>query len=115
MATLDVEVPADMDIVTVHNIIDQVERELSKKYGLHLVIHIDPVGFHSMEAMEIMNKIKDRIRKCELIKSMHDFNIVEENENKNVVFDVVVDGNKINKKFTKDKLKKELIEIVKIH
>lgn len=113
IVTLDAEVPADMDIVDIHNTIDQAERELSKKYNLRLVIHIDPIGFYSKEAMEIMNKIKEEIRKYNFIKSIHDFNLVGQNKNRYIIFDVMIDGNKINKKFREDKLKKELIEIVK--
>ena len=30
MATTDAEIPSDIDVVTIHNIIDQAERELRK-------------------------------------------------------------------------------------
>ena len=113
MATIDVEIPFDIDVVTIHDIIDQAERELSERFNLHLVIHMDPVGFQSKETVEIMNKIKNRIKKDEFIKSMHDFNIIEQNDNKVVVFHVVVDGSKIDRQFSGEKYKEELAEIIK--
>ncbi len=113
MATIDAEIPSDIDVVTIHNIIDQAERELSEKFNLHLVIHMDPVGFQSKEAIKIMNKIKKRIKKDPFIKSMHDFNIIKDNGNKVVVFHVVVDGNKSDKQFLEEEFKGELVELIK--
>ncbi|OZV11809.1 cation-efflux pump [Tissierella sp. P1] len=113
MATIDAEIPSDIDVVTIHNIIDQAERELSEKFNLHLVIHMDPIGFQSKESVDIMNKIKNRIKKDSFIKSMHDFNIIEDNGSKIVVFHVVVDGNKSDKQFSEEEFKIELAELIK--
>ena len=41
---------------------------------------MDPIGFHSEEVLNIMNKIKGRIKKEEFVKSMHDFNIIDNND-----------------------------------
>lgn len=113
MATIDAEIPSDIDVVTIHNIIDQAERELSEKFNLHLVIHMDPIGFQSKEAVKIMNKIKNRVKKEQFIKSMHDFNIIEDNGNKSVVLHVVLDGNKTDKQFSEEEFKGELSELIK--
>lgn len=113
MATIDAEIPYYIDLVTIHNIIDQAERELSERFNLHLVIHMDPIGFHSEEVLNIMNKIKGRIKKEEFVKSMHDFNIIDNNDKKIVVFHVVIDGKKVDKQFSQEKFREELIELVK--
>lgn len=113
IATIDVEVPWDMDLVTIHNIIDQAERELSEKHNLHLVIHIDPIGHESKEVKEIKNEVKDKIKKNDIIESIHDFNIVEEAGQKCVIFHMVIDGNKIDKGFSKKELKNEVVEAIK--
>lgn len=112
MATIDVEVPADIDLVTIHDIVDQAERELSEKYDLHLVIHIDPVGHESKEVKEVKREVKHKIKDNKLIESMHDFNIVEEDGNKCVIFHIVIDGNKIDKGFSEEKLKDEMVEAI---
>lgn len=113
IATIDVEVPWDMDLVTIHNIIDQAERELSEKYNLHLVIHVDPVGHESKEVKEVKKEVKSKIKKNKIIESIHDFNIIEEDGQKCVIFHIVVDGNKIDKGFSKKELKDEVVEAIK--
>lgn len=113
MATIDAEIPADIDVVTIHNIIDQAEREISEKYNLHLVIHMDPVGKETKELTEIRNTIKHVIRPNEMIKSIHDLNIVECDGSSTLIFHLVIDGNKMDKDFAEGKIEKELIENIK--
>lgn len=110
MATIDAEIPADIDVVTIHNVIDQAERELSEKYDIHLVIHMDPIGFETKEVTRIRNIIKHKIKENETIKSMHDLNIIECDSNRIVIFHLVIDSNNINKEFSEDVIKDELIE-----
>lgn len=110
IATIDVEVPADIDLVTIHNIIDRAERELGEKHNLQLVIHVDPVGHESKEVKRVKKEVKHNIKDNKLIRSIHDFNIVEENGIKSIIFHLVVDGNKIDKRFSKKELKDEVIE-----
>lgn len=113
MATIDVEVPADMDLVTIHDIVDRAERELSEKYDVHLVIHIDPVGHESKEVKKVKQEVKYKIKDNKLIESMHDFNIVEEDGNKCVIFHIVIDGNKIDKGFSEERIKDEMVEAIR--
>ena len=113
MATIDVEVPADMDLVTIHDIVDRAERELSEKHDVHLVIHIDPVGHESKEVKKVKQGVKHKIKDNKLIESMHDFNIVEEDGNKCVIFHIVIDGNKIDKGFSEEKIKDEMVEAIR--
>lgn len=44
MATIHAEIPADINILKIHNIVDKAEREISKKLGIMLFIHMDPVS-----------------------------------------------------------------------
>ena len=114
MATIDAEIPAHIDVVTIHDIIDQAERELGEKHNLHLVIHMDPVGLETKETTEIRNEIKHMIKDSTLIESMHDFNIIEDDGCKCVIFHIVVDGNKIDKQFSEEELKSEMAESIKV-
>ena len=112
MATIDAEVPDTIDIVTIHNVIDQAERELSEKYNLHLVIHMDPIGTQTKEIRRIGKVIEETIEKYILIKSIHDLNIVETNSCKTVIFHLVVDGKKVTRDFNETVIKKELIQAI---
>lgn len=108
MATIDVEFPSNIDIVSIHDIIDLAEREIGDKYNLHLVIHMDPLYPESEERFELRQQIKHIIKENPRIKSMHDFQIFETDEGNVVEFHLVIDGNKLNKHDTVDKIKEEM-------
>ena len=59
MASIHAEFPADMDI---HEVIDRAERELSEKFELHLVIHMDPVSVETEEIIETRNEVNKIIK-----------------------------------------------------
>ena len=42
-ASVHAEVPANVDILVSHDIIDNIEREVGAEMGINLVIHMDPV------------------------------------------------------------------------
>ena len=44
MITLHAEVPAHGDIMAMHDVIDNIEKELMEKLHCHAVIHMDPIG-----------------------------------------------------------------------
>ncbi len=112
MATIDVEFPAKVDVVEIHDVIDQMEREIGEKYDLTLVVHMDPLGPESRERFLLRHDIKKIIKKNPLVKSMHDFNILEENEEETIEFHVVIDGNMLNKGDSDDSIKREMEEII---
>ncbi|MFU7515662.1 cation diffusion facilitator family transporter [Clostridium sp. HCS.1] len=90
IASLHAEIPADKDIMEIHNVIDRVERELSKDLNIHLVIHMDPICVITDEIKETWDYVETVLRKYPVIKSMHDFRIVGEGDTKNLIFDIVV-------------------------
>ena len=49
MASIHAEIPSNIDLVTIHEIIDTAEREISKKLNIYLVIHMDPMCIHDKE------------------------------------------------------------------
>lgn len=42
--TMDVEMPGNMTLDFAHCIADKIEREVSSKYGINLVIHMEPTN-----------------------------------------------------------------------
>jgi len=44
MASVHAEVPDDIDIVKVHEVIDEVEKRVAGEMGIELVIHMDPIS-----------------------------------------------------------------------
>lgn len=110
MATIHAEVPSNLDIMEIHDVIDLIEREVSKKLNIHLVIHMDPVCVDDEEVMKSKEVVENIVFNIPYIKSMHDFRVVGKGEKKNLVFDVVV-GNDI--KIADDDIVKEIVEKVR--
>ncbi|MGM0395676.1 MAG: cation diffusion facilitator family transporter [Bacillota bacterium] len=111
MGTMDVEFPATIDVVSIHDVIDQAERDLSDKYNMSLVIHMDPLGPESIERYELRKRVKLIIKSDERVQSMHDFNILQEKDERVVEFHVVVNGEKLSDKDCQE-LKMELEKMV---
>lgn len=90
MASIHAEVPAEKDIMELHELIDKVEREVSSKLDLVLTIHMDPIN-HSSEETKIMKKeLENILTSYPLVISYHDFRIVGKGDVKNILFDIVV-------------------------
>ena len=90
MASIHAEIPSNIDIMEIHHIIDTAEREISKKLNIYLVIHMDPICVDTDEIIEARNMVKDVLSKYEEVKSFHDFRVVGEHDNKNLIFDIEV-------------------------
>lgn len=90
MGSLHAEVPCDISVVTIHEIIDKAEKELSAKYGLFLVIHMDPINTDDKDINRTRNYVEKILEKFPEVESFHDFRMVGEGDYKNLIFDVVV-------------------------
>lgn len=90
MASIHAEVPREVDIETSHEIIDRAEREVSKKLGLFLVIHMDPVEVHDARVLAIKEKLGRVLHALDDRLTFHDFRVVFGKEQINLIFDLVV-------------------------
>jgi len=105
MGSIHAEVPCDMPIVKIHEIIDTAEKEVSDEFSIYLVIHMDPINTTDEEVKASRLELLSILKYFSIIKSIHDFRIVGEGERKNLIFDVVID---FNPKFSEsDELKLE--------
>ncbi|MDN5331324.1 MAG: hypothetical protein PWP45_549 [Tepidanaerobacteraceae bacterium] len=52
VVSLHAEVPENMSVVKAHDIIDNVERELSEELGVFLTIHMDPINVNDEEVVK---------------------------------------------------------------
>ena len=90
MATIHAEVPNDVSIEVSHEIIDKIERDVKKTLNILLVIHMDPVEMRDEEVLELRDKTSRIVRALDPELHFHDFRVLKENEQKNLVFDLVV-------------------------
>ncbi len=88
-ASVHAEVPAEVDVLVSHDIIDNVERELREQLGLHLTIHLDPVVTNDPLLDALRQELKEILMTFERV-SFHDLRIVRGTTHTNVLFDLVV-------------------------
>jgi hypothetical protein len=110
MASVHAEVPNDVDIEMSHEIIDTIEREAVRKFGIFLVIHMDPVETKDSRVMEFGNMLQQVLKEIDSRISFHDFRLIEGKETINLIFDLVVPREYDRKK--KDWLKEEVTKKV---
>lgn len=105
MISLHAEVPAEGDILKLHDVVDNIEHELRNELKCEAVIHMDPVVTGDEKADRIKAQMKEVLAEIDPRISMHDFRVVIGPTHTNLIFDIVVPfGYKV-----KDE---ELIEII---
>ena len=90
MATIHAEVPNDVSIEASHEIIDRIERDAKKELNILLVSHMDPVEMRDEEVLELRDKTSHIVHALDPELHFHDFRVLKENEQKNLIFDLVV-------------------------
>ena len=113
MASIHAEIPSDISVMKIHEIIDDAEREISKALNIYLVIHMDPICVADAEISEASNEVQKIIKYNPLIKSMHDFRLVGEGSKKNLIFDIVVNSKRMSKIMSETDLKNDIISAIK--
>ena len=90
LASIHAEVPNDVSIEISHEIIDKIEREAAKKLGIFLVIHMDPVEVRDDRVTNVRMKVTDVLKEIDDRLTLHDFRLVDGEQQINLIFDVVV-------------------------
>ena len=89
MMSFHAEVPADGDLLEIHDIIDHIERELKEKHHIEAVIHMDPV-VNDERTTALREQVAALARELDPALSIHDFRITAGPMHTNLIFDVVV-------------------------
>ena len=90
MISLHAEVPANIDVMESHDVIDRTEHMLKQQLHCEAVIHMDPVVTDDPRVDELRDAVKDVVVKWNEKASIHDFRAVFGNTHTNLVFDIVV-------------------------
>ena len=89
MMSFHAEVPADADLLEMHDIIDHIERELKEKHHIETVIHMDPV-VNDQRTTALREQVAQLAREIDPVLSIHDLRITAGPRHTNVLFDVMV-------------------------
>lgn len=85
-----VEVPADVDIVKSHDVIDNIEHDMWNDMHLRLNIHMDPIDTKNKQLAHLKERVRMAVYALDPELSIHDFRMVNGDTHVNLVFDVVV-------------------------
>ena len=90
MISLHAEVPANQDVLALHDEIDNVEKELRQQLGCEAVIHMDPVDTDNAITEDTRRRVADLVRCIDDEITIHDFRMISGPTHTNVIFDAVV-------------------------
>lgn len=93
MISLHAEVPCDSDIMHMHDVIDDIERELQARYCAAAVIHMDPIATDDELTLTKRAEIAALVKLIDPSVSIHDFRMTAGPVHTNLIFDVVVPHN----------------------
>ena len=89
MMSFHAEVPADADLLEMHDIIDHIERELKEKHHIETVIHMDPI-VNDERTAALRAQVEELAHEIDPVLSIHDLRITAGPYHTNVLFDVMV-------------------------
>lgn len=90
MISVHAEVPADGDIIQLHDTIDNVEHDLKRKLDCDAVIHMDPVCTHDEETIRLKKVVTEIVKNVSESLSLHDFRLVKGPTHTNIIFDLLI-------------------------
>lgn len=90
LISLHAEVPCTVDILDIHDTIDNIERQIKQEFGCETVIHMDPIVVDDVVTLAMRERILALTKLIDNSIDIHDFRMVEGKTHTNLIFDVVV-------------------------
>lgn len=109
VVSLHAEVSGDEDIYELHDMIDNVEQQLSAEMGCLAVIHMDPIETNNEVTAQMKIKVAQAVKEVDERITVHDFRMVPGTSHTNLIFDAVVPF-EIRK--SESEIKQELCNII---
>ena len=88
--SLHAEVPADGELLEMHDAIDNIEMELARKLRCEAVIHMDPVVMGDPVVTALREQVTALVKTIDPRITIHDFRMVPGATHTNLIFDVVI-------------------------
>ncbi|MPW24846.1 cation diffusion facilitator family transporter [Alkalibaculum sp. M08DMB] len=89
MATAHVEISSNLSLLVAHEIIDHIERGIKQKFGITLLLHLDPIEDTCEVTLDIKERVYTILKGIHGLKSIHDFRVIEEAQNYTVFFELI--------------------------
>ena len=107
---LHVEVPAEGNIMDLHDMVDNIERDVQEKFNITTTIHMDPVFTNNKRVEELKTLIKSKVKEIDSGFDIHDFRMNEGATHTNAIFDLVMTHDTT---LTEEEIEKSLSEKLK--
>ena len=88
--TAHIEIDSKTDIYEAHEMMDIIEHDVNKEFGVFLTIHMDPVEVGNKELDELKNRVAVILNEIDPTLTFHDFRYVPLENGANLIFDIVV-------------------------
>lgn len=90
MISLHAEVPANGNLLVLHDMIDNIEHRLHDELHCEAVIHMDPIITGDEQTNRLKEALADLLKDSYPEACFHDFRVVKGPTHTNIIFDVVV-------------------------
>lgn len=90
IVSLHAEIPANMDIMEAHDVIDDTEDRIKNKYNCEISIHMDPIETDNENVNKLKQKVGEIINEIGEELGFHDFRITAGPDRTNIIFDLEV-------------------------
>ena len=110
MVTLHAEVPAAMDILAIHDEVDNAEKELRRVLNCEATIHMDPIITTDPKVAAMREKVERLLKTIDPRVTIHDFRIVPGESHTNVLFDAVLP---VDVKLSESEAREEICHLVR--
>lgn len=97
--SLHVEMDSRESAMDCHDIIDNLERICLDKYNIHLVIHYDPIVTDDTELSRLRDAVTEILLRQDERITIHDFRMVSGTDHTNLIFDMVLPSELMEKRF----------------
>ena len=88
--SLHAEVSAAGNVMEIHDMIDNIETELSEGLHCEAVIHMDPIADNDTETQRLRMAVSALVQRIDPRLTIHDFRMVAGPTHTNLIFDAVV-------------------------
>ncbi len=90
IASFHAEVDGKKDIYLLHDMIDNLERDIKIRLGITCTIHMDPIVTDDETVVSHKLFLKETMSECGIELSIHDFRVVVGDSHTNLIFDLVI-------------------------
>lgn len=89
-ASIHIEVDANSDLMEIHDMVDNIENEISKKLHILLTAHMDPIRINDPVVARMTELTNSILPQLPGVSNIHDLRVVPGSTHTNIIFDVVI-------------------------